>query len=61
MKLEKCEFDVDETTFLGYVISKNGLSMDKETAQWYIDGIKSSMRGALLKGKKLELNDAEKD
>ncbi len=30
VKLEKCEFDKSETTFLGYVISKDGLKMDKE-------------------------------
>jgi len=29
VKLEKCEFDVEQTTFLGYVISKNGLEMDE--------------------------------
>jgi len=30
MKLEKCKFDKSETTFLGYVISKDGLKMDNE-------------------------------
>ena len=30
VKLEKCEFDVTETAFLGYVISKDGLKMDNE-------------------------------
>jgi len=30
VKLEKCEFDKSETTFLGYVISKDGLKMDNE-------------------------------
>ena len=29
VKLEKCEFHVPETTFLGFVVSINGLSMDK--------------------------------
>ncbi|MBE6133033.1 MAG: hypothetical protein E7180_06615 [Erysipelotrichaceae bacterium] len=30
VKLEKCEFDVTETSFLGYVISKDGLKADPE-------------------------------
>ena len=30
VKLEKCEFDKSETTFLGYVISEDGLKIDNE-------------------------------
>jgi len=37
VKLEKCEFDKSETTFLGYVISKNGLKMDKEKVKAILD------------------------
>ena len=36
------------------------MGMDRETAQWYIEGIKNSMRGNLLKGRKLHLNNVEK-
>eukprot|EP00833_Pecoramyces_ruminatium_P002135 jgi/Orpsp1_1/1176167/evm.model.c7180000056629.1 len=28
VKLEKCEFDVSETAFLGYILSKDGLKVD---------------------------------
>ena len=37
VKLEKCEFDKSETTFLGYVISKDGLKMDKEKVKAILD------------------------
>jgi len=37
VKLEKCEFDKSETTFLGYVISKDGLKMDKEKIKAILD------------------------
>jgi len=37
VKLEKCEFDRPETTFLGYVISKDGLKMDKEKVKAILD------------------------
>jgi len=37
VKLEKCEFDVEETTFLGYVISKNGLRMDDSKVKAVLD------------------------
>jgi len=37
VKLEKCEFDVNETTFLGYVISKDGLKMDEEKVKAVLD------------------------
>jgi len=37
VKLEKCEFDVEKTTFLGYVISKDGLEMDKEKVKAVLD------------------------
>jgi len=30
IKLEKCEFDVTETAFLGYILSKDGLKVDPE-------------------------------
>jgi len=29
VKLEKCEFHVKETTFLGFIVSINDLTMDK--------------------------------
>jgi len=29
VKLGKCEFHVEETTFLGFTVSINGLTMDK--------------------------------
>ena len=53
--------DKDLATLRNYLISKNGMGMDRETAQWYVEGIKNNMRGTLLKGKKLNLNDQEKD
>jgi len=37
VKLEKCEFDKIETTFLGYVLSKDGLKMDKEKVKAILD------------------------
>ena len=37
VKLEKCEFDKSETTFLGYVLSKDGLKMDKEKVKAILD------------------------
>eukprot|EP00833_Pecoramyces_ruminatium_P003331 jgi/Orpsp1_1/1177363/evm.model.c7180000061152.1 len=37
VKLEKCEFDVNETTFLGYVISNEGIKMDKEKVKAILD------------------------
>ncbi len=37
LNLEKCEFDVEETTFLGYVISKRGLEMDKDKVKAVLD------------------------
>ena len=37
VKLEKCEFDVPETTFLGYVISKEGMKMDKDKVKAILD------------------------
>jgi len=37
VKLEKCEFDVEETTFLGYVISKDGLKMDNDKVKVVLD------------------------
>ena len=37
VKLEKCEFDKSETTFLGYVISKEGLKMDTEKVKAILD------------------------
>ena len=37
VKLEKCEFDVEETTFLGYVISKDGLKMDNDKVKAVLD------------------------
>jgi hypothetical protein len=53
--------DKDLATLRNYLISKNGMGMDRETAQWYVDGIKNSMRGNLLKGRKLDLNNVEKN
>ena len=53
--------DKDLATLRSYLLSKNGLNMDKETAQWYIDGIRNSMRGTLLKGKKFEINEVSGD
>ena len=35
--MEKCEFDVTETTFLGYVISKEGMKMDKDKVMAILD------------------------
>ena len=32
-KLEKCEFDKDSVEFLGYIISQNGLGMDKKKVE----------------------------
>jgi len=37
VKLEKCEFDKSETTFLGYVLSRDGLKMDKEKVKAILD------------------------
>ena len=37
VKLEKCEFDVTETTFLGYVLSRDGIKMDKEKVKAILD------------------------
>ena len=53
--------DKDLATLRSYLLSKNGLGMDRETAQWYIEGIKSNMRGNLLKGRKLDLNNVERN
>jgi len=32
-KVEKCEFDVDKTNFLGFIISPDGLQMDDSKVQ----------------------------
>jgi len=37
IKLEKCEFDVTETTFLGYILSKDGLKVDPEKVKAILD------------------------
>jgi len=37
VKLEKCEFDISETTFLGYVLSKDGMKMNKEKVKAIFD------------------------
>ncbi len=37
VKLEKCEFDVTETSFLGYVLSQDGIKMDKEKVKAILD------------------------
>jgi len=37
INLEKCEFDVNETTFLGYVISSDGIKMDKDKVKAVLD------------------------
>ena len=34
IKLEKCEFDVTETTFLGYVLSLDVLKVDPAILDW---------------------------
>ena len=33
MKIEKCEFDVDTTDFLGFVITPDGIKMDESKVQ----------------------------
>jgi len=37
VKLEKCEFDVTETAFLGYILSKDGLKVDPEKIKAILD------------------------
>ena len=37
VKLEKCEFDVSETAFLGYIISKDGLKVDPSKIEAILD------------------------
>jgi len=37
IKLEKCEFDVTETTFLGCILSKDGLKVDPEKVKAILD------------------------
>jgi len=37
VNLEKCEFDVTKTTFLGFVLSQDGLEMDKEKVKVILD------------------------
>ena len=37
VKLEKCEFDVTETSFLGYMLSKDGLKADPEKIKAILD------------------------
>jgi len=37
IKLEKYEFDVTETTFLGYILSKDGLKVDSEKVKAILD------------------------
>ena len=37
VKLEKCEFDVQSTTFLGFVLSKDGISMDNDKVKAILD------------------------
>eukprot|EP00833_Pecoramyces_ruminatium_P010577 jgi/Orpsp1_1/1184609/evm.model.c7180000090259.1 len=37
VKLEKCEFDVTKTTFLGFVLSQDGLEMDKDKVKAILD------------------------
>ena len=37
IKLEKCKFDVTETTFLGYILSKDGLKVDPEKVKAILD------------------------
>ena len=33
MKIEKCEFDVDTTDFLGFIITPDGIKMDESKVQ----------------------------
>jgi len=35
--LEKCEYDVTETAFLGYILSKDGLKVDLEKIKVILD------------------------
>jgi len=37
VKLEKCEFDVSETAFLGYILSKDGLKVDPNKIKAILD------------------------
>jgi len=37
VKLEKCEFDVTETAFLGYILSKDGLKVDPDKIKAILD------------------------
>ena len=36
-KLEKCEFHVEKTKFLGFIVSVNGLSMDQDKVKSILD------------------------
>lgn len=37
VKLEKCEFHTSETTFLGFTVSRHGLTMDKDKLKSILD------------------------
>eukprot|EP00833_Pecoramyces_ruminatium_P005315 jgi/Orpsp1_1/1179347/evm.model.c7180000068960.2 len=37
VKLEKCEYDISETTFLGYILSKDGLKVDPNKIKAILD------------------------
>ena len=37
IKLEKCEFSIEKTTFLGFAISTDGIEMDPEKVNTVLD------------------------
>jgi len=39
VKLEKCEFNVSETAFLGYILSKDGLKVDPNKLKPFLIGL----------------------